>query len=79
MSISKAISEIYFKVKPGEYTDWTEEDKARLDLALLGHSNKPVAWVRADGLLIGSKEEADKEKGYAIYPLYGHPLSSSRE
>lgn len=58
----------------GPVPDWTEEDKARLDLALFGKTDKPLAWVRADGVLIRTKEEADKTEGYRVYPLFAHPL-----
>lgn len=58
---------------PNELQPWTAEAKARLDVALFGKSNHPLAWIRADGLLIGTKEEADKTVGYKVYPLYAKP------
>jgi hypothetical protein len=54
-----------------EQAVWTEEDKARLDVALFGESDNPVAWIRADGELFKTLAEATAETGYLAYPLFG--------
>lgn len=55
------------------FLPWTDEDKARLQLALFGVSDEPLAWIRGDGVLVATKDGADKVKGVTVYPLYAHP------
>lgn len=62
---------------PQKTEPWTDEAKARLNLALFGKADEPLAWIRADGLLIGSKEEAKQQPGYKVYPLYALPTGQA--
>lgn len=50
---------------------WTEEAKARLNLALFGKSDKPLAWVQADGKLLYCREDA--APGQTVYALHAAP------
>jgi len=61
-----AISALTQPEAQGEPVARSDEDKARLEVALTGSTDKPLAWVRADGRLCKTKAD----DGFRYYPLH---------
>ena len=61
----------------GEFEPWTEEAKARLNVALGFDAGHPLAWISADGALFNTLESAKQSRPHSkIYPL-GHYVQPS--